>query len=359
MRKHIVIIFFVLFCICSFLGGVHFNDFITEWNILILTFGLLGFYLCLLENRITKELFLMLSLIILVPLIFFSGLSLIDSTLVSSINDWIGFLGAYLGVIGAICGIWWQLNEEKRKVQLGSLKIIEYYFQIILSKLKLTANSNNETKFYRDLFSRGLLIDSELVGDNKDYFIISKKDLEILNTNIINISSLDNYIDIFKIINALERIEEISSNCLSQNNFSKITEEIATNLRLNNSEIILILKTKLKLNYIKTHSSNPDIFENKLSAKEVEEVFKNIENISNIEELFSVLNDIRTIMHISLNLGTTKFYNELYKISHLLLDIGYVLWGNKDNPEIYTFETLETEIDRNLKLLKKEIKKLS
>lgn len=115
MKKLVLIIFFVLFCISSFLGGVYFNNFINKWDLLILTFGLLGFYLCLLENKITKELFLLFFLIILVPLIFFSGLSLIDNRLVSSINDWIGFLGAYFGVIGAIGGIWWQLNEGKKE----------------------------------------------------------------------------------------------------------------------------------------------------------------------------------------------------------------------------------------------------
>lgn len=115
MKKYIVIIFFALFCICSFLGGVHFNDFITEWNILILIFFFLGLYPCLLDNQITKELFLLFFLIILVPLIFFSGLSLIDDTFVSSINDWIGFLGAYFGVIGTIGAIWWQLNHEKKE----------------------------------------------------------------------------------------------------------------------------------------------------------------------------------------------------------------------------------------------------
>ena len=129
MRKHIIITFFALFCIYSFLRRVHFNNFINNWDLLILTFGLLGFYLCLLENRITKELFLMLSLIILVPLIFFSGLSLIDSTLVSLINDWIGFLGAYLGVVRTIGAIWWQSNKEKEK---ETLKALSFFLHILV-----------------------------------------------------------------------------------------------------------------------------------------------------------------------------------------------------------------------------------
>lgn len=197
MRKHIVIIFFVLFCICSFLGGVHFNDFITEWNILILTFGLLGFYLCLLENRITKELFLMLSLIILVPLIFFSGLSLIDSTLVSSINDWIGFLGAYLGVIGAICGIWWQLTENKKneeeKKQEDYKACLLYVYKIAKKNLFLLNRHRetiNHSYTYHFLCARPseiieiLLLNSHIIDKNSINFIEKKHDF-ILELDII------------------------------------------------------------------------------------------------------------------------------------------------------------------------------
>lgn len=60
---------------------------------------------------------------------------MIDDTFVSSINDWIGFLGAYFGVIGAIGGIWWQLNEEKRGQQLTSLKIFKFYFEKFLKEI--------------------------------------------------------------------------------------------------------------------------------------------------------------------------------------------------------------------------------
>lgn len=279
----------------------------------------------------------------------------------ASLGEWLGFLGAYFGIIGAIGGIWWQLNEEKRKQQLGSLRIIEYYLTILSSRLGETTKNfeNKKVKFYKYMFFNGLFIDNNLLEHNKDYSIISKKDIKILNDNIKNISSLNSYINIFKIINALEHIEEISSNCLSQNNFSKIIEKIVTTLQLDNSQIILILKTKLTLNYYKNKHAIPYTFLNKLSPDEIDNILKNVKNISNIEELFSIIRDIFTIMQISLKLGTIEIYSELYKISHHLLDIGYILWGNKDNPEIYTFETLEIEINDNLEFIKKEIKKLS
>lgn len=123
-----------------------------------------------------------------------------------NIGEWSGFLGSYLGgrigVFITLGSIWWQLNEnknqfqkslgeqkrqfdfqikqEKIKMQLGSLKIIEYYFTILFSKLKDTILSpdGEEVKFYRKLFYGNLFIDSELISDNKDYFIISKKILK-------------------------------------------------------------------------------------------------------------------------------------------------------------------------------------
>lgn len=188
MKKYIVIIFFALFCISSFLGGVHFNNFINNWDLLILTFGLLGFYLCLLENKITKELFLLLFLIILVPLIFFSGLSLIDNTLVSSINDWIGFLGAYLGVIGAIAVVWWQhienkkqfekqLNEEKNRRQQNISSYIKYTSEEYLNYIK------NFSSNFLSLF----------------YSTLDKENFSELSNNLLKFSleiSLENYNDI-------------------------------------------------------------------------------------------------------------------------------------------------------------------
>lgn len=279
----------------------------------------------------------------------------------ATIGEWLGFLGAYFGIIAAICGIWWQLNEEKRKQQLGSLRIIEYYLIILSSKLEETTTSfeGKNVKFHKYMFSNGLFIDNKLLAYDKDYSIISKKDIKILSDNIKNISSLNNYINIFKIINALEHIEEISSNCLSQNNFSKIIEKIVATLELDDSQIILILKTKLALNYYKNKNIIPHTFLNKLSSDEIDNILKNAKNISNMEELSSILRDTFTIMEISLKLGTIEIYFELYKISHHLLDIGYILWGDENNPEIYTFETLETEINNNLSIIQEEIKKLS
>lgn len=159
MKKYILIIFFVLFCICSFLGGVHFNNFINNWDLLILTFGLLGFYLCLLENKITKELFLLFFLIFLAPLIFFSGLSLINKTLFYSINDWIGFLGAYFGIVGTLWGIWWQVNKAEQQREKEEEKdyksCLKYIHQIVIQNLELfKENKIYESITFHILFSR-------------------------------------------------------------------------------------------------------------------------------------------------------------------------------------------------------------
>lgn len=43
----------------------------------------------------------------------------------ASLDEWLGFLGAYFGVIGAIGGIWWQLNEEKKSEIQGLLFYIK------------------------------------------------------------------------------------------------------------------------------------------------------------------------------------------------------------------------------------------
>lgn len=200
MKKYIVIIFFALFCICSFLGGVHFDNFINDWDLLILTFGLLGFYLCLLENKITKELFLLFFLIILVPLIFFSGLSLIDNTLVSSINDWIGFLGAYLGVIGTIAVVWWQLNEDKKAEEIKRIEKETYAVITFLllyrescENYSYMLNTNNiDFKIKNGLFYKAIQ-DTEIVMRNYCIELLFFFD-KFSDRNKVMSENFDNYI---------------------------------------------------------------------------------------------------------------------------------------------------------------------
>lgn len=225
MKKHIIITFFALFCICSFLGGVHFNNFINNWDLLILTFGLLGFYLCLLENRITKELFLFFFLIILVPLIFFSVLSLIDTRLVSSIKDWIGFLGAYLGIIGTIGAIWWQLNEEKSKRQQNIFSYIKYTSGEYLDFIR-----NNLSYFFSLLY----LTNEQTILKVPNNFLKISMEIDIDNYyDILSSEKGANFLDLKKETDKLNRmLENIISNIDNCIKFSKYLRDI----RLNPSE---------------------------------------------------------------------------------------------------------------------------
>lgn len=264
MKKYTIIIFFILFCICSFLGGVHFNNFINNWDLLISTFGLLGFYLCLLENKITKELFFLFFLIILVPLIFFSGLSLIDNTLVSSINDWIGFLGAYLGIIGTIGAIWWQLNEEKSRRQQNISSYIKYtsgeYLDFIrnnlsyfFSLLYLTISGNEQTifKLANNLLKISIEIDIDnyhdiLSSEKGANFLDLKKETDKLNRMLENtISNIDNCIKFTKYLREINPVyypSEFQEKFSDFNFLSLSISTILTNLSIKNKIDLSIFK---------------------------------------------------------------------------------------------------------------------
>lgn len=312
MKKYIVIIFFALFCICSFLGGVHFNDFITEWNILILIFFFLGLYPCLLDNQITKELFLLFFLIILVPLIFFSGLSLIDDTFVSSINDWIGFLGAYFGVIGAIGGIWWQLNEEKRGQQLTSLKIFKFYFEKIFER---------DTKTCYDIILPLLNVNYGHIPIDDVEMLLYDNQFSLLYENITYISTL----------NIGKKVLSILDNLYSINRDSKII--------LNNS-----------LSIRETFSSCEKYFENDDTGfyKELGDIntYINIKNPKDVEPIktkFKILFDSAKDENIKKNI--------LKCLNHVIL-VEYVLYY----PNLCNLQNLLKDI---LKDINNEIKKLS
>lgn len=339
------------------------KEFVTYWHLHIMTV----FIILLLINWILKKRFILFLskhfkiffIILTFPIIFMSFLYIFNDKNIGSTSDWFGFLGGYFGVIGAVGGIWWQLNEEKRKLQLGSLKKFEYYFTIISSKLKETGLENENNRFYKEMFARNLLVASDLMPDNKGYLIISPKTIKQLNYNIENLSLLDNYIDFFKIIKALEHIEETIFNTPYNNVFSKIIEKIETSLPLEHDHLIFLLGVRLKLNYLRNKNYISIIYKEKLQENEIMNLLDNTKNISNNEELISIIKDIKIIMDISLKLGESESYKILYKICSHLFDTGSILWGNENKPEIYTFEKLEAEIDKNLKIIQIEIKKIS
>lgn len=332
MKKYIVIIFFTLFCISSFLGGVYFNNFINNWDLLILTFGLLGFYLCLLENKITKELFLLLFFIILVPLIFFSGLSLIDTRLVSSINDWIGFLGAYFGVIGTIGSIWWQLKETNKKEKLGALN----YSLIALNAFEDRA-FNIFQLFYQTL-SSNISLDKT---NNNNLSIIYDYELPILFDFYNTLSVYDFFSDFVTNINDIILIQE---------RYIKYITIAQSDL---NSKMFKLLESRTNINFF-------PIFENKV--KNLNKEFRGKKNPP--DKIVFLIEYLKKMGAFFLPL-----YNNIGHIKLSLLED-----ENFDNPEfiefatkvsnLYSFSSVQIpkmlENTKKLKeLLDKEIKKLS
>ena len=56
--------------------------------------------------------------------IWWIPISIKEST---SLRDWLGFLGAYFGVIGAISVVWWQHIENKKQLEEQDSKQKKYY----------------------------------------------------------------------------------------------------------------------------------------------------------------------------------------------------------------------------------------
>lgn len=71
---------------------------------------------------IKKNIFLLILLLTIPEILLFLVFILKDTF---SLDGWFSFLGGYFGVIGAIGGIWWQLNEEKKSEIQGLLFYIK------------------------------------------------------------------------------------------------------------------------------------------------------------------------------------------------------------------------------------------
>lgn len=86
----------------------------------------------------------------------------------ASLSEWLGFLGAYFGVIGAIGGIWWQLDKEKREKEK---EIFESQKGALIKFLHLTQNTAERYYDYSNTF----II---LLKNNSDFEYISHKIFE-------------------------------------------------------------------------------------------------------------------------------------------------------------------------------------
>ena len=279
---------------------------------------------------------LLVILLILFPFIFPGILHLVykylPGEIIGTADGWLGFLGAYFGIIIAIWGIWWQLNEEKRKQQLGSLKLYQYYFKSI----------NSEIENIKKIFSNLLPISSTT---NYGYFILNKIGIEVLYNNFKNISLLPFSMDVWKIIDFILQAEERALNYQdNQDQIKSNFKDYFTTIKKSNSfysEVNTLILALDDLHSVESFSS---------------EHFDNLRNSFNKFEasLPSFIENPKISKRI-----TKKDIYSLYHMYFYIRDLTDFLYFKEESPEIYTFDKLSKEIIKVLPKIEKEIKKLS
>lgn len=73
------------------------------------------------------------------------------------LSEWLGFLAAYFGVIGAIGGIWWQIYKEKKEKEK---EVFESQKNALMSFLYLTQNTAKKYHDFSEAFITLLKKDS-------------------------------------------------------------------------------------------------------------------------------------------------------------------------------------------------------
>lgn len=303
-------------------------------ELLFLTFAFLVYYYEKNETLkliafIRKNIFLSI-LLLTIP----AGLLLLVFILKDtfSLDGWLSFLGGYFGVIGAIGGIWWQLNEEKRKQQLGSLKLYQYYFK----------NINSEIENIKKIFSDLLPISSTT---NYNYFILNKTGIEVLYNNFKNISFLPFSMDIWEIIDFILQAEERALNY--QDNQEKIKSNFKNCFSIieqSNSFYSKVNTLILDLDALASVES--------FSSKHSDNLRNSFNEFKDL--LPSFIEDSEILKKI-----TKKDIYSLYHMFFYIKDLTDFLYFKEESPKIYTFDKLSKEIIKVLSKIEEEIKKLS
>lgn len=312
------------------------KEFINYWHLLIIIFTLLFFLISWnYQNKFILFLlkhFKIFFIALIFPLIFMSFLYIFNNKNIGSTSDWFVFLGGYFGVLGAIGAIWWQLNEEKRKQQLGSLKLYQYYFK----------NINSEIENIKKIFSDLLPISSTT---NYNYFILNKTGIEVLYNNFKNISFLPFSMDIWEIIDFILQAEERALNYQdNQDQIKSNFKDCFTTIEQSNSfysKVDTLILALDDLHSVESFSS---------------EHFDNLRNHFNKfkDSLPSFIKEPKSLKRI-----TKKDIYSLYHMSFYIRDLTDFLYFKEESPEIYTFDKLSKEIIKVLPKIEKEIKKLS
>lgn len=112
------------------------------------------------------------------------------------LSEWLGFLGAYFGVIGAIAVVWWQLFENKKQKSLGIKKYILHI---------LESNSLDSSTFY---FGYAFSIKYKEGVFKKEYYYLGNK--EYIFQNYENILFLNFGIEFIQLYKKLEEFNTLA-----------------------------------------------------------------------------------------------------------------------------------------------------
>lgn len=227
----------------------------------------------------------------LFPIIFIGILKLcikyLPGEMIGTIDGWLGFLGGYFGVLGAIGTFWWQLNEEKKSEIKGLLfyimdelkKNLNTYNLEYIEKINNQACSliwlPNYTGFNLSLNSLALTKEEILLLYKHDYHNLIKLNSKI--DNIIKqykITEREEFIyqEVDSLINDLYKICEIDSNLT-------FYQEIPTAQEMEFANHLFSEKEKLiKKNYL-----NSNII---LDIKYIEEIKKFFIILTKLSEYF-------------------------------------------------------------------------
>lgn len=174
------------------------------------------------------------------------------------LSEWLGFLGAYFGVIGAIAVVWWQLNEEKvretinkNETELESAitflitfrETCENYIYFISNVGEFNSSndySNNIFKINDSLFNASIKETNIMVRSQCIELFYFFDKYSIQNTYIYN-----NYSDYFKmLIDCFNTLYDSTNNLLTE--YEKIKIQNINYINIINSRIENDLDTLFK-----------------------------------------------------------------------------------------------------------------
>lgn len=137
---------------------------------------------------------LLLSFPIIFILIFKLCIKYLPGEMIGSIDGWLGFLGGYIGVLGAVGTVWWQLESEKRQKNLQYKIFLKYLLKSINNNLDINISS-----VLLKLYSYNSFVD-----EKEDLFYFTKLD-NMLIQNYLSLFIEKNHTSILELKDFLDK----------------------------------------------------------------------------------------------------------------------------------------------------------